>query len=439
MATPSKIHLTLKDSGVVHSQAPTEESAAKTSQLLQENHAIHHIFFNDEGFHNHIVHHLLTLYSLGAPASVIEKHYRRNAAYQRPQFPVEERTVTDMANQEHFAKYLGKETYYHDYVTFFQREMEKKGWENVLNEYLFSGTKQADDLLARTFAGLLHPLIHLGFGIEFRQPAIIAEALAEAAVHDSRDSNYLLEVEKVATEPSSKMMLQILNEIKEDKELMASVHLKDAMDLGHLNRAPELTIKHVKQWTVSPGELERKTAEMTSSALYYTVTAQHPPKQVRFDFYFMHAVNSSIFFTTFNAQPWLSEASKIRLLKFKGYMDLTIYASQGAPALLPDEITNYIPAKKDPSQTSWESVFKRLFVHADDGHAVKFGRAIANAKNVLRPYEGESWAKIKGEQWETVANMVVDSVEAPSPRSKWARSVGFEEAWEQFEDRPVRL
>lgn len=60
-----------------------------------------------------------------------------------------------MANQEHFAKYLGKEKYYHDYVTFFQREMERKGWENVLNEYLFSGTKQADDLLARTFAGEL--------------------------------------------------------------------------------------------------------------------------------------------------------------------------------------------------------------------------------------------------------------------------------------------
>lgn len=116
---------------------------------------IHHIFFNDKGFHNHIVHHLLTLYGLGAPASVIEKHYQRNAAYQRPQFPVEERTVTDMANPECFIKDMGQEKFYHDYLTFFQREMEKKGWENVLNEYLFSGTKQADDLLARTFAGEL--------------------------------------------------------------------------------------------------------------------------------------------------------------------------------------------------------------------------------------------------------------------------------------------
>ena len=28
-------------------------------------------------------------------------------------------------------------------------------------------------------------MIHLGFGIEFNQPAIIAEALAQAAVHDN--------------------------------------------------------------------------------------------------------------------------------------------------------------------------------------------------------------------------------------------------------------
>ena len=46
MATPSKIHLTLKETGVVHSQAPTEESAAKTSQLLQENHAAGTLHFS---------------------------------------------------------------------------------------------------------------------------------------------------------------------------------------------------------------------------------------------------------------------------------------------------------------------------------------------------------------------------------------------------------
>lgn len=114
----------------------------------------HHIFFNEEGFHNHIVHHVLTLYGLGAPASVIEKHYKENASYQRPAFPVEERILEDMANPENFKKYLGEEKYYHDFLVFWQNEMEKKGWENVLNEYVFAFDERADDLLGRVFAGL---------------------------------------------------------------------------------------------------------------------------------------------------------------------------------------------------------------------------------------------------------------------------------------------
>jgi len=114
----------------------------------------HHIFFNQQGFHNHIVHHILTLYGLGAPASVIEKHYKKNASYQRPAFPVEERILEDMANPENFNKYLGKEKYYHDFLVFWQNEMEKKGWENVLNEYVFTFNERANDLLGRMFAGL---------------------------------------------------------------------------------------------------------------------------------------------------------------------------------------------------------------------------------------------------------------------------------------------
>jgi hypothetical protein len=99
------------------------------------------------------VHHLLTLYGLGAPASVIEKQYKQNASYQRPNLPVEERNVEDMSNPEHFQKYLGKEKYYRDFLIFWQSEMEKKGWESVLNEYLFAGSDRADVLLTRMYAG----------------------------------------------------------------------------------------------------------------------------------------------------------------------------------------------------------------------------------------------------------------------------------------------
>ena len=62
-------------------------------------------------------------------------------------------------------------------------------WEEVLNEYLFKKDGRADDMLVPMFAGLLHPIIHLGFGVEFEQPIIMAEALAQAPVHDNRGSS----------------------------------------------------------------------------------------------------------------------------------------------------------------------------------------------------------------------------------------------------------
>lgn len=58
-----------------------------------------------------------------------------------------------MSNQELFKNYLGKPKYYEDFLRFWQDEMEKKGWENVLNEYVFAGDERADDMLTRLYAG----------------------------------------------------------------------------------------------------------------------------------------------------------------------------------------------------------------------------------------------------------------------------------------------
>jgi hypothetical protein len=40
MATPSKVHLTVHDTGIVGFKPQTAETAAKTSELLQENHDV---------------------------------------------------------------------------------------------------------------------------------------------------------------------------------------------------------------------------------------------------------------------------------------------------------------------------------------------------------------------------------------------------------------
>ena len=66
-----------------------------------------------------------------------------------------------MSDPSHFQNYQGDEKYYHDYLEFFQQEMDAKGWQEILNEYLFAGDERADKLLARMFAGFYHPIIHL--------------------------------------------------------------------------------------------------------------------------------------------------------------------------------------------------------------------------------------------------------------------------------------
>jgi hypothetical protein len=45
--------------------------------------------------------------------------------------------------------------YFHDFVAFFESEIDKKGWQAVVNEYLFSRDENSDDLLVRMFAGRL--------------------------------------------------------------------------------------------------------------------------------------------------------------------------------------------------------------------------------------------------------------------------------------------
>jgi hypothetical protein len=113
-----------------------------------------------------------------------------------------------------------------------------------------------------------------------------------------------------------------------------------------------------------------------------------------------------------------------------------MYASRRSPPLLREEITNYVPKRQEAGNGEWPGLFQRLFEFKDDGHAVKLGRAVASGEQVCREWEekGEEWVRVKGSMWQKIGNMVVDSVEDSG--NTWARSVGFDEAWSQYEDRP---
>src|SRR5436190_12409358 len=84
--------------------------------------------------------------------------------------------------------------------------------------------------LTRDRKGLIHPFIHLGFGLEFNQPAIIALALAETAVHDARIAPFLLRAEKAAGDlgkPNRKSLIRLQDEVRADEKLRKSAQYDD--------------------------------------------------------------------------------------------------------------------------------------------------------------------------------------------------------------------
>jgi Questin oxidase-like len=251
--------------------------------------------------------------------------------------------------------------------------------------------------------------------LEFHQPAIVAEALAQLSVHPDWMAPLFYGAEEAAKVKgeSIKTLPSLLDEIRQDATLSTAAEWKDGNKIrdGILVRAPDEAIHYASQWTVTEQNLEAKTVEMINTAVYFTATAQHPPKQVKIDFYFMHCVNASIFWATFNKLPWLSIEAKIRLLEWKGRNDLVMYASRRSPPLLLEEVTGYVPKEPEASSSEFKDVVKRLFDFEDDGHAIKLLRAVAYGEAVSGKYGSEDWCKIKEFMWLKVQNMVVDSVE----------------------------
>ncbi|CAN9416965.1 unnamed protein product [Alternaria alternata] len=325
MATSSNVYLSPSQPLVFHVPDISFETATATSKLLQKNHENHHIFFNQSGFHNHIAHHLLTFFALNGTPTELERAWVDNASYQRQLVPLDSHVVSQLHDQNVYEAYLGREEYYHTFLTFFKREIDQKGWQ-----------------------------------------------------------------ERYCIDDQTQPFIQVLEEIYLDPKLFSSSKASFCSGVY-----------------VTERNLEEKTAEMINAVVYFTSAAQSPKHQVKFDFFNIHAVNLSIFFSAFLQQSWLPVSSKIRLLEWKIRMDLTIYASPRPPRLQFDEITGY----QHKQDTSWNTIFERVRRIRDDGHASKFVRALANGEHVCRKYEHKPGFIVKGDMWKAIANMFIESID----------------------------
>ncbi|KAF8551785.1 hypothetical protein OG21DRAFT_1512319 [Imleria badia] len=344
------------------------DSVATLQGVLKDNHQRHHIFCNDAKFHNHIPYRALAIYALGGTAATIREYYQRDRRRQRPAIPSPE-PITE----ENFISHLGDEKFYQGYVSFFSQQASEKSVASTLEEFIFSEKynfregSDADsqpEMLSHFFQGLVHPMIHIGYGVEFGLKGMLVEGLALAAVETLRvrgsfpaslfAPSLTNVVEHTANRLSSFALGAPGTTSLPNVSKMGGVHAFDIVarilkddTFEHRDPTDPLdpfseilaeyspTIKgHAEQWSVDlnqTGEVERKMEELVwLSSLIYGVGGL-TPNGFKSDFFLMHMVTSSLFLPSLIAS--LSARSQILILR--GYLStvLTWWVMRGRPAL----------------------------------------------------------------------------------------------------------
>ena len=425
-------------------------SAEVVNDLLKKNHEKWHMYFRDVAGHNHIPHAVLTTLAMSGGPQELRRAYDDGEDIQRPMPPVNPQAVKEMNNPAKFRERMQILDEYPNFLAFFKNEIASNNgdWQSVVNAHCFARTELADFMLAQLFEGLYHPIIHMGFGIEFELAPLVAEGLAQAASHDPmyidvffQKAEQLAQSGTVAAAP----LAALYREARATDAIRTAARLPDGpwkVRDGVLGRAMEPIVQLAAKFQVpaTQYDIERATAEMISCAAWACAAAHRPGKQRKIDFFMMHAVTSSVFVSVLNMQGWLSLADKARVVEWKARLDLVWYAASAAPELVEEHMTGYEPTLS--KGMGWGELYRALNQHHDDGHVAKFVRAIKNGEEAARPFEEELERQngafsadslpVRGELWLKIAQMCYDStVMYVDGQSKWVWGAGFAPMWEK--------
>jgi hypothetical protein len=110
---------------------------------------------------------MLTEYAMGASPAHIEAIWKVHLTLEKPAF-ASPGSITAAT----FSDHLGERPYYQAYLKFFSEEvLRKNDIAATLEEWLFSSKANFDgkgpQMLNRLLAGILHPMLYVGYGIEF--------------------------------------------------------------------------------------------------------------------------------------------------------------------------------------------------------------------------------------------------------------------------------
>ncbi|PLW18197.1 hypothetical protein PCANC_01423 [Puccinia coronata f. sp. avenae] len=400
--------------------ANRHQTAKRTGDLLAVNHQKHHCFFNEKRFHNHIAHHLLALYSLGADEKVIQTCYDREAPTQKPIGGVDNEKITT----KNWGSFLGQAEYYNNYLQFYLQEVQQKGPVQVIQEHVFGSPE--NQMLDRSFSGVLHPLIHWGYGLEFKIDGIVAEGLAMTAVHkanlqglklselltrhethgatDGRSSDInhkesmpcfdfrCPEKNKTYKPKSGLSAFQILHKISQEADLAHPALFGSYNTSEQFSKVAEhpAVSSWLAKWEVADDadweEIVERTKELIwMVAVIYATTYDASKEKFALNFFLMHLVTSSLFLPAI--LPNIAPRFRPVLLKAFFRTAICIWVGQGRLELRISECMKepsslQVPSSQHPteSENPWYKVLQSGAKHHDE-HTTKVIRALSYNAN----------------------------------------------------------
>lgn len=482
----SRLSYTLGRKGQLNYPGITFASKKCAESLLLKDAETHHCFFRTAGLHNHLSHHILAAYDLGAPAGLLQKIYHDEARIQRP-IIWEEKDKAILVTEDNWVQYLGNPSAYASFVKFFAEQIEAFGSTATLERFVFDSEKSGAHMLARLMSGALHPLIIVGYGAEFANDTIIATGLAQTAVHNPVDSRLFKfqDIKGATSTPKGTgrqpvkglSLLEILRQVYDsdilrpvlpyDPDALINARLKAALNGGRAEEIVRICSQYQLSETAGEDELKAKVEEVMWVATLLMAGTGKEGRKPRLDFFLMHIVTSSLFLL-----PILNTLKKTvhRADILRSYIAVLVLLllSRGRPRINPELLMSYTdtprpPIRAAPSKsalgnpqvdedyTPWPAMVEDV-LYAPDSHVVKTLRTLlfaaqhygdtppGGAIGAFRPGEEEviethnGTSKMDGTIFSRAAGLVMDSmgwVTHGQPAGEWDRSaLGWDAAWD---------
>lgn len=315
------------------SPKPNVYTIKRLAELIEKNHELYSILFNNKGYHNHLVHTLTSACLIGASNEHLER-----ILYNEGLRLIYWDQLGDSIyiTKDNWTQYLGKREMEKSFFQFFSRELDCANWQDPLRDFLTPSF-----LYNGLFEDLLHPLIHLGYAQELNNRSVAIEALTLISVA-YEDTNINLDSHSSCGHPSNVSdILDTLRRVYTDEELDTKIldsrkwrvyHVMEHFADKVLNYSNELTVDAHK-----PLETAKHLLHI-GSLLFGAVHKDNDPQ---YDFILLHALTATHELINLLQGDFVPSETHETLIRHLWLRMLTVYIAQGRPSIKLQRISNY--------------------------------------------------------------------------------------------------